>query len=250
MTRHGSSAKRLDGKIAVVTGASAGIGLAVVQRFRAEGASVIGIDVDGENSGAVGDPQVHRRFDVSELDCWERLAFELETTGTDLDILVNNAGMVGTYDSITDVDIDTWHRVIATNQNGVFYGMRTMIPVLQRKGSGGSVVNVSSIWGLVGASGVAPYQASKGAVTMMTKNAALTCAPAKIRVNSVHPGLILTPMIARQDQEISNSVIEATPMKRAGKPDEVANAILFLASDEASYVTGAALTVDGGYTTP
>lgn len=250
MNRHNSSTtQRLAGKVAVVTGASAGIGLAVVQRFRGEGASVIGIDVDGATSGEIGDPHVHRRFDVSDLDAWQSLASELGRDGSRLDILINNAGIVGTYDSITEVDIDAWHRVIATNQNGVFYAMRTMIPVIGRNG-GGSVVNVSSIWGLVGASGVAPYQASKGAVTMMSKNAALTYAPTGIRVNSVHPGLILTPMIARQDAAISDSVIEATPMKRAGEADEVANAILFLASDEASYVTGAALTVDGGYTTP
>jgi NAD(P)-dependent dehydrogenase (short-subunit alcohol dehydrogenase family) len=112
------------------------------------------------------------------------------------------------------------------------------------------VVNVSSIWGAVGAASVAAYTASKGAVTQMTKNAALTYAGQKVRVNSVHPGLISTPMIDAQDQAISDTVIAATPLGRIGQPNEVANVILFLAGDEASYVTGAQDMVDGGYTTP
>ena len=161
-------------------------------------------------------------------------------------ILVNNAGLVGTYASLTDVSVEDWHSVIAVNQTGVFYGMRVFIP--QMLGRGGSVVNVSSIWGAVGAAGVAPYTASKGAVTQMSKNGALTYAKEKVRVNSVYPGLIATPMIAAQDPNISADVVRATPMGRIGEPGEVAAVILFLASDEASYVTGAQFMVDGGYT--
>lgn len=143
---------------------------------------------------------------------------------------------------VSTVSVEDWHSVIAVNQTGVFYGMRVFIP--QMLGRGGSVVNVSSIWG----AGVAPYTASKGAVTQMSKNGALTYAKEKVRVNSVHPGLIATPMIAAQDPHISANVVRATPMGRIGEPGEVAAVILFLASDEASYVTGAQFMVDGGYT--
>ena len=184
---------------------------------------------------------------MRDLASWEKLAAEVAEAGG-AHILVNNAGLVGTYDTITDVSVDDWHAVIAVNQTGVFYGMRVFIPQMLKR-SGGSVVNVSSIWGAVGAAGVAPYTASKGAVTQMTKNGALTYAKENVRVNSVHPGLIFTPMIEAQDQAISDGVIGATPMGRIGKPEEVANVILFLASDEASYVTGAQFMVDGGYTT-
>lgn len=180
---------------------------------------------------------------MRDLASWERLAAEVADAGG-ADILVNNAGMVGTYAGITDIDLKDWDNVIAVNQTGVFYGMRTFIP--QMTETGGSVVNVSSIWGAVGAAGVAAYTASKGAVTQMTKNAALTYAGQKVRVNSVHPGLIATPMIDAQGQAVSNTVIAATPLGRIGQPGEVANVILFLASDEASYVTGAQYMVDGG----
>jgi NAD(P)-dependent dehydrogenase (short-subunit alcohol dehydrogenase family) len=125
--------------------------------------------------------------------------------------------------------------------------MRTVIPVMQANG-GGSVVNISSIWGLVGAKGVAAYQASKGAVTLMTKNAALTFAGDKVRVNSVHPGLVMTPMTEGHDPAITEALIAATPLGRAGLPAEVASAVAFLASDEASYITGTQLIVDGGFT--
>ena len=237
---------RLQGKIAVVSGAAAGIGLATVERFAAEGATVYAGDLsynDSSDDGAI----CRRRLDVRDLGSWEKLAAEVAEAGG-AHILVNNAGLVGTYDTITEVSVEDWHAVIAVNQTGVFYGMRVFIPQMLKR-SGGSVVNVSSIWGAVGAAGVAPYTASKGAVTQMTKNGALTYAKENVRVNSVHPGLIFTPMIEAQDQAISDGVIGATPMGRIGKPEEVANVILFLASDEASYVTGAQFMVDGGYTT-
>ncbi len=126
--------------------------------------------------------------------------------------------------------------------------MLSVIPLMRARG--GSIINVSSIWGLVGAAGVAAYQASKGAVTLMSKNAALTYAPEGIRVNSVHPGLITTPMTDAQDPAISEALVTTTPLGRAGRPEEVANGILFLASDEASYITGSQLVIDGGFTTP
>lgn len=236
---------RLEGKVAVISGAAAGIGLATAERFAKEGAIVFAGD---RSYAANSDGNIRRRpLDVRDLASWERLAVEVADLGG-AQILVNNAGLVGTYAGITDVSVDDWHEVVAVNQTGVFYGMRTFIPQMLHRG-GGSVVNVSSIWGAVGAAGVAPYTASKGAVTQMSKNGALTYAKQNVRVNSVHPGLIATPMIAAQDQAISDGVVAATPMGRIGQPGEVASVILFLASDEASYVTGAQFMVDGGYTT-
>ncbi|TIM28642.1 MAG: SDR family oxidoreductase [Mesorhizobium sp.] len=235
---------RLKGKIAVVSGAAAGIGAATVARFAEEGATVYAGDLSFKENSEEGGI-LRRRLDVRDLTSWENLANEVSGAGG-AQILVNNAGLVGTYASLTDVSVEDWHSVIAVNQTGVFYGMRVFIP--QMLGRGGSVINVSSIWGAVGAAGVAPYTASKGAVTQMSKNGALTYAKEKVRVNSVHPGLIATPMIAAQDPNISADVVRATPMGRIGEPGEVAAVILFLASDEASYVTGAQLMVDGGYT--
>ncbi|RWP39360.1 MAG: SDR family oxidoreductase [Mesorhizobium sp.] len=235
---------RLKGKIAVVSGAAAGIGAATVARFAEEGATVYAGDLSFKENSEEGGI-LRRRLDVRDLTLWENLANEVSGAGS-AQILVNNAGLVGTYASLTDVSVEDWHSVIAVNQTGVFYGMRVFIP--QMLGRGGSVINVSSIWGAVGAAGVAPYTASKGAVTQMSKNGALTYAKEKVRVNSVHPGLIATPMIAAQDPNISADVVRATPMGRIGEPGEVAAVILFLASDEASYVTGAQFMVDGGYT--
>ncbi|TIM79480.1 MAG: SDR family oxidoreductase [Mesorhizobium sp.] len=235
---------RLKGKIAVVSGAAAGIGAATVARFAEEGATVYAGDLSFKENSEEGGI-LRRRLDVRDLTLWENLANEVSGAGG-AQILVNNAGLVGTYASLTDVSVEDWHSVIAVNQTGVFYGMRVFIP--QMLGRGGSVINVSSIWGAVGAAGVAPYTASKGAVTQMSKNGALTYAKEKVRVNSVHPGLVATPMIAAQDPNISADVVRATPMGRIGEPGEVAAVILFLASDEASYVTGAQFMVDGGYT--
>ncbi|MFE5563398.1 SDR family NAD(P)-dependent oxidoreductase [Amycolatopsis japonica] len=240
---------RLNNKIAIVTGAAAGIGAAAARRFAREGAVVYGGDLAYTEPGTDSEGVRTRPLDVSLLDDWARLAEEILTEHGGVDVLVNNAGVVGSYDSVTDVEIDHWHEIIAVNQHGVFYGMRSAIPLMRRRGSG-SIVNISSIWGLVGAAGVAAYQASKGAVTLMTKNAAVTYAPEGIRVNSIHPGLITTPMTDAQDPAISQALVDTTPLGRAGRAEEVANAVLFLASDEASYITGAQLVVDGGFTTP
>jgi NAD(P)-dependent dehydrogenase (short-subunit alcohol dehydrogenase family) len=241
---------RVANKIAVVSGAAAGIGLAIAERLAEEGATVFGGDLAYKEAGKSDSGILTRPLDVADLASWQVLAAEVAEAGG-ADILINNAGMVGSYEPITDIALQDWHAIIGVNQNGVFYGMRTFIPQMQGKG-GGSIVNISSIWGLVGAIGVSAYQASKGAVTVMTKNAAMSYAADGIRVNSVHPGLIATPMIAAQDardEAISNGLIEATPLRRIGQPREVANAVLFLASDEASYTTGSQLMVDGGFTT-
>lgn len=234
---------RLEGKVAVVTGAASGIGRATAELFAEQGALVYATDVaareDAERIVAV-------QQDASDEEGWRSLASRVEGEQGRLDILVNNAGIVGTYDTITDVKMEDYYRVIAVNQTGAFLGMRYAIP-LMLQGGRGSIVNVSSIWGLIGAVGVAPYQASKGALTIMTKNAALSYAP-QIRANSIHPGVIRTQIIAEQDEAMNQQLVADTPLKRMAEPREVAFAALYLASDEAAFVTGAELIVDGGYT--
>lgn len=239
---------RLVDKVVLVTGGGMGIGRAIAELFADEGAIVIVGDV------AQPEPFQHanvfaKQLDVSKLEQWQRLVEEVVEKYGNIDVLVNNAGLVGSYLPIDEIPLEDWNRVIDINQNGVFYGMRTVIPVMKKQHTG-SIVNVSSIWGIVGASGVSAYQASKAAVRMMSKNAALSYVRDGIRVNSLHPGLVETPMIARQDSETTAAVVSATPMGRAANPKEIAYAALFLASDEASFITGAELTVDGGYTTP
>ena len=237
------------GKIAIVTGAASGIGAATANLLAAQHITVYAGDIAYTEPATVGTYLHQRPLDVGDLTSWTALADEIATAHGGLDILVNNAGLVGSYDSITDIEVDTWHAIVTVNQTGVFYGMRCAIPLMRARG-GGSIVNVSSIWGLVGAAGVSAYQASKGAVTTMSKNAAVTYAPEGIRVNSVHPGLIATPMTNAQDQAISDAIVAVTPMGRAGRAEEVAAAIAFLAGDSASFITGAQIPVDGGYTTP
>lgn len=234
---------RLEGKIAIVTGASSGIGRATADLFAEEGAVVYATDI-------VPRPNAERlhyvQHDVSSEEQWAALVNRVEKEHGRLNVLVNNAGIVGTYDTITEAKMSDYHRVIAVNQTGFFYGMRFSIPLMQRSG-GGSIVNISSIWGLIGAVGVAPYQASKGAVTTLTKNAALSYAPT-IRANSIHPGAILTQIIERQDDALNQQLIADTPLKRMAQPREVGLAALYLASDESAFVTGAELVIDGGYT--
>lgn len=235
---------RFDHKTCIVTGAAQGIGLAAAQRLRDEGATVHGFDLRVPTD----EPGISwHELDVTDLDRWEQLVREVAGDEGRIDVLVNNAGLVGSYDSLVDITLDDWKRVVDINQNGVFYGLRTVLPYMVKAGRG-SIVNVSSMWGLIGASGVAAYQASKGAVTMMTRNAAATYAGNGVRINSVHPGFIVTPMTMAQDRDLSQGLIDQTPMARAGSAEEVAACIAFLASDDSSFVTGQQLVVDGGFT--
>jgi NAD(P)-dependent dehydrogenase (short-subunit alcohol dehydrogenase family) len=239
---------RLANKVAIVTGGSRGIGRAISELFAAEGASVIVGDLD-ISDGFEDQTITARRLDVTDENSWRELVDEVVGSHGRIDVLVNNAGGVGSYEPIDAIALDDWHRIIALNQTGPFLGMRAVIPHMKRAGKG-SIINVSSIWGISGAAGVAAYTASKGAVRLMSKNAALSYVGDGIRVNSLHPGIIDTPMIAAQDPGITAAVVAATPMKRLGRPMEIATGALFLASDESSYMTGAELVIDGGYTVP
>jgi len=234
---------RLKDKIAIVTGAASGIGWATAELFAEEGAMVYATDIAPRETA---ERIRYVKHDTSSEEEWLALARIVEKERGRLDVLVNNAGIVGTYDTITECAMSDYHRIIAVNQTGFFLGMRHSIPLMQKKGAG-SIVNISSIWGVIGAVGVAPYQASKGAVTTMTKNAALSYAPA-IRANSIHPGAIKTQITAKQDDAINKQLIADTPLKRMAEPREVAFAALYLASDESAFVTGAELIIDGGYT--
>lgn len=231
---------RLANKVAIVTGAAGGIGAATADLFAEEGATVIRLDLDPHGSRAV------REFDVRDEEQWTSIVAETVAAYGRIDILVNNAGIVKAYEGITDVSLDDWNLVLDVNLRGTFLGMRSVIPVMQ-KNQGGSIVNVSSIWGIAGAVGVAAYQASKGAVRTLTKNAALTYVSDGVRANSIHPGLVMTPLIAAQADDVTAQAVATTPMKRGAQPREIAYGALFLASDESSFVTGTELVIDGGF---
>jgi NAD(P)-dependent dehydrogenase (short-subunit alcohol dehydrogenase family) len=234
---------RLADKVAVVTGARGGIGRGIADRFAEEGAVVYLTDI-AEAPEPLRSGQAFRRLDVSQADDWSRLVDELRAEHGRIDVLVNNAAIID-YQAIDEVVLEDWNRAIAVNQTGVMLGMRSVIPLMRARG-GGSIVNVSSAWAVVAVPGVASYHATKGAVRMMTRNAAMTYAADGIRVNAVQPGIVRTPLTAAQPA-VTAEVVAQTPLGLA-EPEEIANAALFLASDEASQVTGSDLVADGGYT--
>lgn len=244
----------LGGKSAIVTGAARGIGRATVEALAQSGAVVLATDVLDEEGRALADElaRAGRRVAYAHLDVTDEAGWRsaVALVGKDfgrLAVLVNNAGI----GSMGDVETETregYERVIAINQTGVWLGMKVAAPAMRAAG-GGSIVNVSSIFGAVGGfGGSIAYHASKGAVRLMTKNAALRYATEGIRVNSVHPGFVDTPLIADlKGTDYERNILAMTPMGRLGRAEEVANVIAFLASDLASYITGSEVYVDGGW---
>jgi NAD(P)-dependent dehydrogenase (short-subunit alcohol dehydrogenase family) len=246
---------RLAGKVAVVTGGASGMGQSEAMIFAREGARVVVADLlerEGAQTvdtiKAAGGQARFVKLDVTSESEWRAVIDAAVAGFGTLDILVNNAGISGTFDQDM-LSTAAWDSLMNVNAKGVFLGMKSAIPVMQKAG-GGAIVNISSISGFVGQAGVhMGYNASKGAVRIMTKTAAVQYARDGIRVNSVHPGF-MPPMRTSKtsaDPEWRAKMLKAVPMKREGRVEEVAHAVLFLASDEASYITGTELVVDGGY---
>ncbi len=252
---------RLDGKIAIVTGGANGIGRAVCRRFVAEGAFVTVADINAEQgqavAGEIGEGASFAALDVRSETDWLVLMNNVVARHGRLDILVNNAGILSTthYQSIDEAGLDEWRAVLDVNAAGVFLGCRAAVKAMRQ--TGGAIVNLSSIAGLIATPQIVAYGASKGAVRQLTKSVAIDCARKRyrIRCNSVHPGFIDTDMgrgsmhMGGGDPEAKMKArVGATPMGEPGHPDDIANGILFLASDEARHVTGAELVIDGGIT--
>lgn len=243
---------RLANKVALITGGASGMGAATARRCAKEGAKVAIADVlDAEGQAVAaefGQAALYCHLDVTDDAGWATTINAVTGRFGGLDILVNNAGVSGSaYEDV--LDADAWHKVMGVNATGVFLGMRHAIPAMRARG-GGSIVNLSSISGFVGQHRIhLSYNASKGAVRIMSKSAAVQFGRDKIRVNSVHPGW-MPPMRtsgATAEPGLRAEMMKRIPLGRPGEVDEVANAVLFLASDEASYITGTELVVDGGY---
>ena len=251
-----SSGNRLEGKTAIVTGGASGIGEATSRLFVDQGARVVVADIDDDKGNALeadlnknGEVAMYRKLDVTQESRWIEVVDETMAKWGRLDVVVNNAGMSGVKGRATveDTIVDNWDTVFAVNSTAVMLGTKTAIPAM-RKNGGGSVVNVSSIFGIVGSPAGAAYHASKGAARTFSKAAAVQYAPDNIRVNSVHPGFTDTPMTLdiHSQKEIRDARLAMTPMGRLGLPIDIAYGILYLASDEAGWVTGTELIIDGG----
>jgi 3(or 17)beta-hydroxysteroid dehydrogenase len=246
---------RLAGKVALVTGAASGIGRATAALFHAEGAKVAATDRNEAGLAELGaDADLVLAQDVTDEARWSAVVGEVVAVFGRLDILVNSAG-IGVLGNIETTTLTDWRKVNAVNVEGTFLGCREAVRAMKETG-GGSIVNLSSVAGIIGDASSAAYCASKGAVRLLTKSAALHCARAGlgIRVNSVHPSFAETPMVlegiarAKDPERVREGLMRAAPMGRMGKAEEVANTILFLASEESSFTTGAEFMVDGGLT--
>lgn len=265
-------AEVLQGRVALVTGGLRGIGEAAVARLISAGARVIVTDIEAADADATktamaefGERATYRRLDVASESDWSAVVAAVKDDEGRLDVLINNAG-VDCVGAVEDITHEAWRRIMSINVDGVFYGVKHCTPLLAETGAdtpaGSSVVNVSSIMGIVGYSETSAYNASKGAVRLFTKATAVEFAQKQypIRVNSVHPGFVQTPLLNQGmqrwvDQGMAPTVEalvsqlgEATPIGRVAAPEEIAAAIFFLASDDSSYCTGSELVVDGGWT--
>lgn len=251
--------RRVEGKVALVTGGASrpGLGAAIAMRLAQEGAIVVMTDIDGdgceESAGLIRARNLHAEalpHDVASQDDWDRVIDAVLQRHGRLDILVNNAGILAIAAVADEGALDGLRRQFEVNVAGCFIGTQAGVRAMRRSG-GGSIVNISSVAGIVGFRGSSTYAASKGAVKLMSKSVALETAAENIRVNTVHPGIIRTNMQqagGEANADNYEAIEAAIPAGRLGEPEDIANCVLFLASDEASYVTGAEFVVDGGYT--
>ncbi|TBY58798.1 glucose 1-dehydrogenase [Rhizobium leguminosarum bv. viciae] len=246
--------KRVNDKVTIITGGARGQGEAHARLFAQEGARVLITDVLDEAGEAVAEElrdkgyDVHyKHLNVASEEEWVEVLAEAERRWGRVDILLNNAGIVGSMKAADQEALRDWQKLTEINQQGVFLGIKHVAPAMKRAG-GGAIVNTCSINGIVGGAGSFSYQASKGAVLMMTRAAALEYVKDNIRVNAISPGLVMTAMAEEEGEESNCAFAAATPMGRGARSEEISKCVLFLASDEASYVTGANLLADGGYT--
>jgi len=253
--------ERVRGKVAIVTGGALGIGRSACVLLAREGAKVAVTDILDEQGKAVvdaieaaGGTAEYWRLNVANEAEAERVCNGVKGRFGKIDILVNNAGIPGANKPTDEVSEMEWDQLMAVNVKGVFFCTKHAVPHMKANG-GGSIINLSSIYGIVGAADFPPYHASKGAVRLMTKNDALLYAPYKIRVNSIHPGFIWTPLVEKlgsgmpQGAEEFRRTLDARhPIGNVGEPDDVGWGIVYLASDEAKFITGSELVIDGGYT--
>lgn len=250
---------RVEGKVALVTGGALGLGQAAARMLAREGAKVVVTDVNVEEGNktvegikANGGEAIFVRHDASSEDDWKAAIKATQDAYGRLDILVNNAG-IGFLANVEETTLEDWRKTQSVNLDGVFLGTKYGIEAMRGSG-GGSIINLSSIEGLVGDPDLAAYNASKGGVRLFSKSAALHCARQKygIRINTVHPGYIWTPMVEAvsqgTDTEKYQALVDLHPIGRLGEPDDIAYGILYLASDESKFVTGSELVIDGGYT--
>jgi len=249
---------RLDGKVAIITGAASGQGAEEARMFAREGARVVATDiqeaklqevVDGINGS--GGEAIALTHDVTDQDQWETVVEATVEKFGKIDILVNNAGIGGEegFAQLDEVDLDAWNKFMTVNATSNFLGIKSVVPEMRRNGKG-SIVNISSMAGMIGGAAGVHYTSSKGATRLLTKGAAVELGPDNIRVNSVHPGFIDTPMtsIVLDDEEMREGALKNIPLGIVGEPEDVAYLVLFLASDEARFVTGAEFLIDGGQT--
>jgi len=250
---------RLDGRVALVTGAASGLGRAIAALFAAEGARVVAADVkeaEGRQAvEAIGEEAVFEPLDVTDEGHWSRVVDATLVRFGKLDVVVNNAG-VAILKTVEETTLEEWRRLLAVNLDGVFLGCKHGIRGIRAGGRGGSIVNMSSVSGLVGGHNLAAYNASKGGVRLLTKSVALHCAREGygIRCNSVHPTFVETPMVAAMidgagdPEKVRTRLERQIPLGRLGQPADVASAVLYLASDESRFMTGSEVVVDGGVT--
>jgi NAD(P)-dependent dehydrogenase (short-subunit alcohol dehydrogenase family) len=245
-------AGRLAGKVALISGGASGIGAAHVRVFAAEGAKVVSGDIQEDQGRAgvdavveSGGEAVFVRLDVTKEADWTHAVQTAVSRFGKLTTLINNAGIYWPQ-GIEAETMEGWNKMVAVNQTGVWLGMKAAIPAMRNAG-GGAIVNISSLYGLIGSPSSITYHATKGAVRLMTKAAALEYARQGIRANSIHPGQIDTPILAGLTPEQDAQIKAMTPLGRMGRPEEIAYGSLYLCSDEAAFVTGAELVIDGGW---